>query len=143
MTLCCLCSPCSTSLIMSVDDSGRAYGKSLTHTRLSRPKSYQLMTLIYKLPNSCQSFINTSLKVLLAHQSRQEAVVYLSPPVSAFSASFAGGYTLFHPTLHPGGLANSTAWPRGRSHHDGVNTAQPDRAACSGTSILSRQPIIR
>ena len=139
MTLCYLCSLRSTKLSMSIDVSDHGYGKSLTHTRLSRRKSYQQMILIYKLSNSCQSFINTSRNVFLAQQSLQEAAIYLLPPVSQFrhfSASRADGYTPFHPFPHPGGLASGTVPGGERSHRTGVNAAQPEQAACSGTSIL-------
>lgn len=126
-------------LSMSIDVSDHGYGKSLTHTRLSRRKSYQQTTLIYKASNSCQSFINTSLNVFLAQQSLQEAAIYLSPPVSQFlhfSALHADGYTLFHLFPYPRGLASSTVLGRGWSYRTGVNAAQPEWAACSGTSIL-------
>lgn len=139
MTLCYLCSLCSTKLSTSVDVSDHGYGKSLTHTGLSRRKSYQQTSLTYKLSNSCQSFINTPINVVLAQLSLQEAAIYLSPPVPQFlpfSASRADAYMPFHPFPHPGGLASSTAPGGGRSHCAGVNAAQPETAACSGTSIL-------
>lgn len=139
MTLCCLCSLHSTKLSMSINVSGHRQGKSLTHARLSGCKSYRQTTLIYKLPNSCQSFFNNSLNVSLAQQSLQEAAIYLSPPVSQFlwfSASRADGYALLHPFPHPRGSAGSTVPAEERTHHAGVNAAQPERAACSGMSIL-------